>query len=110
MPTTLRMSEINPSIVSVAIVLFDVDANSKSPVTLRVKPDRRRNHVAFPEALERRLAPPSARRTEIAHGSFAGLALENHAASELDDNATLGHSSVFEEGPEMKPVKIATDP
>jgi hypothetical protein len=68
------VSEINPSVVSVAIVLFDVDANSEAPVTLRVKPDRRRNHVAFPEALERRLAPPSARRTETAHGSFAAIA------------------------------------
>jgi hypothetical protein len=76
------VSEITPSVVSVAIAQFDVDAISKSLVTLRVKPDRRRNHVAVPEARERRLARPVARGTEITHGSFAAIALEKHAASE----------------------------
>jgi hypothetical protein len=50
------MSELQPSVVPVVIVLFDVDADSQSPVTLRVKPDRRRTQMPFPEALERRVA------------------------------------------------------
>jgi hypothetical protein len=75
------VSEINPSVVSVTIAPFDMDAISKSAVTLRVKPDRRRNHVAVPEALERRFARPVARGTEITYGSFAAIALEKHAAS-----------------------------
>ena len=60
------MSELNPSFVPVVILLFDVDADSQSPVTLRVKPDRRRTQMAFPEALERRVATAPPRLTETA--------------------------------------------
>jgi hypothetical protein len=56
------MSELQPSVVPVVIVLFDVD--SQSPVTLRVKPDRRRTQMPFPEALERRVATAAPRLTE----------------------------------------------
>ena len=61
-----NMSDIKPSVVPVVILLFDVDADSPSPVTLRVKPDRRRTQMPFPEALERRVATAAPRLTEIA--------------------------------------------
>ena len=58
------MSE--PSIVAVAKLLIDLDIDSTSPVTLRVKPDRRKAPLHFQEAPERRLASTSARPTETA--------------------------------------------
>ena len=42
-----------PSLVAVATLRFDLDSNSASPVTLRVKADRRQSLAVFPEALER---------------------------------------------------------
>jgi hypothetical protein len=39
---------------------------SESSVTLRVKPDRRRLQVSFPETLERRIRLRAARLTEVA--------------------------------------------
>ena len=55
------MSE--PSVVAVAKLLIEVDIDSASLVTLRVKPDRRKVQVCFEEALERRLVSTSARLT-----------------------------------------------
>ena len=37
-----------PSLVAVAKLLFDLDSNSASPVTLRVKADRRQTLAVFP--------------------------------------------------------------
>ena len=54
-----------PSLVAVAKLLFDLDSNFSSPVTLRVKADRRQTLAAFPEALERRLSG-STRFAEVA--------------------------------------------
>ena len=58
------MSESKPSAVPVAILLIGFDTDSTSAVTLRVKPDRRRNHVPVPATLERRIAIPAARLAE----------------------------------------------
>ena len=55
-----------PSVVAVAKLLIELDIDSTSPVTLRVKPDRRKAQLYFEEALERRLASTSARLTEAA--------------------------------------------
>ena len=60
------MSEIKHAVAPVVIVLFDVDADPPSPVTLRVKPDRRRTQMLFPPALERRVATATPRLSEIA--------------------------------------------
>ena len=65
-----------PSLVAVAKLLFDLDSDSASPVTLRVKADRRQSLVAFPEALERRLSV-STRFAEVA----ARLAPHDEGAS-----------------------------
>ena len=54
-----------PSLVAVAKLLFDLDSDSASPVTLRVKADRRQTLVVFPQALERRLSG-STRFAEVA--------------------------------------------
>jgi len=54
-----------PSLVAVAKLLFDLDSNSASPVTLRVKADRRQTLAVFPEALDRRLSG-STRFAEVA--------------------------------------------
>lgn len=58
------MSEITLTIGSVVIVLVDVDP--PSPVTLRVKPDRRRTVMLFPPAFDRRVATAAPRLSEIA--------------------------------------------
>ena len=54
-----------PSLVAVATLRFDLDSNSASPVTLRVKADRRQSLAVFPEALDRRLSG-STRFAEVA--------------------------------------------
>ena len=56
------MSE--PSVVAVVKLLIEMDSDSALPVTLRVKPDRRKVQLYFEEALERRLVSTSARLTE----------------------------------------------
>jgi hypothetical protein len=56
------MSE--PSVVAVAKLLIEVDIDSTSAVTLRIKPDRRKVRLYFEKALERRLVSTSARLSE----------------------------------------------
>jgi hypothetical protein len=58
------MSEIKLSVAPVVIVLFDAD--SRSPVTLRVKPDRRQIQMLFPPSFERRVATAAPRLSENA--------------------------------------------
>jgi hypothetical protein len=56
---------------AVAKLTIELDIDSTSSVTLRVKPDRRKAQMYFEETLERRLASTSARLTKAAIQSVA---------------------------------------
>ena len=58
------MSEAIRPVVIVAKLRFEMDGAAKSPVTLRVKPDRRQRDNPLPAALERRLSKKMAALTE----------------------------------------------
>ena len=62
-----------PSVGAVAQLTIELDIDSTSSVTLRVKPDRRKAQLYFEESLERRLSSTSARLTKAALRSVAPL-------------------------------------